>query len=84
MINNIPKKNFVLKIANASKTLLSFNAKIWVTTKVPAINIARNAIEKLFVAVVIIKNQNENPAVTANALNLGDDSSILYRINQCH
>ena len=26
----------------------------------------------------------ENPAVTARALNLGDDSSILNRINECY
>ena len=30
----------------------------------------------------IIKNQKENPAVTANALNLEEDSSILNRINE--
>ena len=32
----------------------------------------------------IIKNHKENPAVTAAALNLGDDSSILNRINECY
>ena len=32
----------------------------------------------------IIKNQKENPAVTVSALNLGDDSSILDRINECY
>jgi hypothetical protein len=32
--------------------------------------------EKLPIADVIMKNQNEKPAVTANALNLGDDNSI--------
>jgi len=31
---------------------------------------------------VIIKNQKVNPADTANALNLGDDNSILNRINE--
>ena len=31
---------------------------------------------------VRIRNQRENPADTARALNLGDDSSILYRINE--
>ncbi len=34
------------------------------------------------VAEEIIKNHKENPAVTARALNLGDDSSILNRINK--
>ena len=33
---------------------------------------------------VIMKNQNENPAVTASALNLGEDNSILNRIDECH
>jgi hypothetical protein len=31
---------------------------------------------------VIIKNQKENPAVTASALNLGEDNSILNWINE--
>jgi hypothetical protein len=31
-----------------------------------------------------MKNQNDIPAVTANALNLGDDNSILNRINECN
>ena len=30
---------------------------------------------------LIMKNQNEKPIVTANALNLGDDNSILNWIN---
>jgi hypothetical protein len=33
---------------------------------------------------VITKNQKENPAVTASALNLGEDSSILNRIDECY
>jgi hypothetical protein len=33
---------------------------------------------------VIIKNQNENPAVIANALNLGEDNSILNRIDESY
>ena len=36
------------------------------------------------VAEEIIKNHKENPAVTAVALNLGDDSSILNWINECY
>ena len=31
---------------------------------------------------VIMKNQKDNPAVTARDLNLGDDEFILYRINE--
>ena len=33
---------------------------------------------------VIIKNQRVNPAETANALNRGEDNSILNRINECY
>ena len=36
------------------------------------------------VADVMIKNQKVNPAVTANDLNLGDESCILNRINECY
>jgi hypothetical protein len=31
-----------------------------------------------------MKNQKVNPAVTANDLNLGEESSILNWINKCH
>ena len=31
-----------------------------------------------------IKNQKENPAVTANALDFEDENFILYRINECN
>ena len=51
-------------------------------------NIATNDIinsgENMVSALVIIKNQNENPAVTANDLNLGEDNSILNRIDKSH
>ena len=40
--------------------------------------------EKTPIAVDIMKNQKENPAVTANDLNLGEESSILNWINECH
>ena len=33
---------------------------------------------------IIIKNQNERPAVTATDLKRGDDSSILNRIDKSH
>ena len=49
-----------------------------------AINITNNSIEKLPVAEVIIKNQNESPAVIVSDLNRGEDNSILYRIDKCH
>jgi hypothetical protein len=50
-----------------------------IATKIPS-----NSNEKTPIPTVIITNQNENPAVTASALNLGDESSILNRINECH
>ena len=33
---------------------------------------------------VMMKNQNDNPAVTARDLNLGDDAFILNWIDKCH
>ena len=33
---------------------------------------------------VIMKNQNDSPAVTASALNRGEGASMLYRIDKCH
>ena len=33
---------------------------------------------------VMMKNQNDNPAVTARDLNLGDDAFILNRVDKCH
>ena len=40
--------------------------------------------EKIQDAEIIMKNQNERPAVTATDLKRGDDNSILYRINKSH
>ena len=39
--------------------------------------------EKKFNDWEIIKNQNDNPAVTASALNLEDEVFILNRIDKC-
>ena len=38
--------------------------------------------ENIPVILDIIKNQNDNPAETANALNFEDERSILNRINE--
>ena len=46
--------------------------------------IANTSIENKPMDEEIIKNHKDNPAVTAAALNLGDDSSILNRINECY
>lgn len=44
--------------------------------------ITKYSIAKIPRPLVIIKNQNDNPAVTAMDLNLGDDDCILNRINE--
>ena len=66
----------MLITANISNPFDSFKEKIWVNDIVITRNIPKISKEKLPVADVIMKNQNEKPAVTANALNLGDDNSI--------
>ena len=80
--NKIPKNILVLIIARISNAFESLNAKIWVIDIVIAIKIASASKENKPTAEDIIKNQKENPAVTANALNLEEDNSILNRINE--
>ena len=67
-----------------SSAFESLNAKIWVIAIVIATKIANASKENKPVAEEIIKNQRENPAVTAKALNLWDVSSILNWINECY
>ena len=67
-----------------SNAFESLTAKIWVIAIVIPTKIAKASKENKLMAEEIIKNQKENPAVTAMALNLGDDSSILNRINECY
>ena len=78
-----PKNNFVLNIAKISNAFESLTEKIWVMVMVIPKKMANSSNEKRFVDAVIKKNQNENPAVTARALNRGEDTSILDRINKC-
>ena len=80
--NKIPKNILVLIIAKISNAFESLNAKIWVIDIVIATKIASASKENKPTAEDIIKNQKENPAVTANALNLEEDNSILNRINE--
>jgi hypothetical protein len=47
-------------------------------------NAIKTSIENIPVDEVIMKNQNDNPADTARDLNLGDDASMLNRIDKCH
>jgi len=71
-------------IAKTSNALESLIEKICVKTKTITTKTANASKEKTPIAVDIMKNQNENPAVTANDLNLGEESSILNWINECH
>ena len=81
--NKIPRNIFVLIIATVLRTLDSLMANIWVIRRIPKINEAISSIENMPIVLVMIKNQNEKPALTANALNLGEDNSILNWINKC-
>ena len=74
----------MLIIAKMSNAFESFNAKICVIVIINARKITSASIENKPTTEDIIKNHKENPAVTAKALNLGDDSSILNRINECY
>jgi len=49
-----------------------------------ATNVINNSIENRPVDDVIMKNQNERPAVTARDLNRGEEVSMLYRIDKCY
>ena len=62
----------------------SFIANICVTLRTIATNIIKISIENIPVDDVMIKNQKDNPAVTARALNLGELVCILNRIDKCH
>ena len=83
-INNIPRKTFVLMIAKASNPFESLTEKICVKTITIATKTTNASKEKTPIVVDIMKNQKENPAVTANDLNLGEESSILNRIDECN
>ncbi len=82
--NNIPRKILVLMIAKTSNPFESLTEKIWVKTITIATKTANASKEKTPIVVDIMKNQKENPAVTANDLNLGEESSILNRIDECN
>ena len=71
----------IAKISNAIESLIE---KICVKTKTNTTKTASASKEKTPIAVDIMKNQKENPAVTANDLNLGEENSILNWINECH
>jgi len=74
----------VLIIAKRSNAVETFNAKIWVMMRTDTTKTINISIENKLVEEVIIKNQNDSPAVTASDLNLEEEVSILYWINKCH
>ena len=84
MTNNNPKKIFVFIIAKISNPFESLTEKICVIAIVIVKKIPSNSREKMPILVVIIINQKEKLAVTASALNLEDESSILNRIDECY
>ena len=73
----------MLIIAIRSNPFEIFFVKTCVKVSNMAIKITNTSNENTPVLVVIIKNQNESPAVTANDLNLSDDVCILDRIDKC-
>ena len=70
-------------MASASRTFDSFITNIWVRIIIPAINDSIASMENIPITLDTIKNQNDNPAETANALNLEDERSILNWIYKC-
>jgi len=82
-MNKIPRNIFVLTMASASRTFDSFITNIWVRIIIPTINDSIASMENIPITLDIIKNQNDNPAETANALNLEDERSILNWIDKC-
>ena len=83
-MNKIPRKNFVLIIAKTSKAFETLIDKNCIKGKTITIKIARYSKVKTPKIEVKIKNQKLSPADTANALNLGEDNSILNRINESY
>jgi len=74
----------VLITANMSNPFDIFAANICVIIITDTIKIRNISTEKYPKEDVIIKNQNENPAVIASALNLMGDAFISNWINKCN
>ena len=75
-MNNAPRNILVLILAKISKPFEIFEESIWVIVNTLAIKMSNISNEKIPTAVIIMKNQNERPAVTATDLKRGDDNSI--------
>ena len=74
----------VLITANMSNPFDIFAANVCVIIITDTIKIRNISTEKYPKEDVIIKNQNENPAVIASALNLMGDAFISNWINKCN
>ena len=59
-----------------SNNLATFRERSCIKGKTIMMKITKTSIEKNPNVYVMIRNQNENPAETARALNLGEDNSI--------
>ena len=81
---SILRKILVLITANTSSPFDIFAANICVIIMTDTIKIRNISTEKYPKEDVIIKNQNENPAVIASALNLMGDAFISNWINKCN
>ena len=68
-------------MAKTSKAFETFTDKICIKGKTTRIKMINISMEKIPTILVIIKNQKEKPVETVRALNLGEDNSILDRIN---
>ena len=80
----IPRKILVFTIASMSRPFEIFVENICVTISTDTTKTPNISKEKVPVIDVTMKNQNDNPVVTARDLNLGDDSSILNWIDECY
>ena len=69
-------------MAKMSNTFEIFLTNTCVMIRIDATNIINNSIENIPTDDVMMKNQNESPAVTARDLNLGEEVCMLYRINK--
>jgi len=73
----------VLIIAKISNPFEIFFANICEILRTIVTNIIKSSIENIPVEEVMIKNQKENPAVTAKDLNRGELVSILNWVDKC-
>ena len=71
-------------MAKISKPFEIFLAKTWVITSTIPANSIKYSDVNIPVLLVIMKNQNDSPAVTASDLNLGELVCILDCINTRH